>query len=130
MPDVEKNIGFVHRVVHCLDVSFHMKDTLHYVNFLFFSDIGLIQNDNLNHVERQGMMDAFRYAIKAFNADQQQNIDKIELEHDGKTNVTDIDNCYQLTRQSGFFVSFLSINAFHIALLIKQNVFPVFMQSY
>jgi uncharacterized protein (UPF0335 family) len=77
-------------------------------------------------VERQGMMDAFRYAIKAFNADQQQHIDKIELEHDGKTNVTDIDNCYQLTRQSGFFVSFL----FHIALLIKQNVFPVFMQSY
>jgi len=78
----------------------------YYVNFLFFSDIGLIQNDNFNHVERQGMMDAFRYAIKTFNDDQQKNIDKIELEHDGKTNVTDIDNCYQLTRQSGFFVFF------------------------
>lgn len=95
----------------------------YYVYCLFFSDIGLIQNDNLNHVERKGMMDAFRYAIKTFNDDQ----DKIELKSDGKTNVTDIDNCYQLTRQSGFFVLFLSISTFHIVLLIKQTVFPVFM---
>lgn len=75
------------------------------VSLQYFGHIGLIQNDNLNHVERQGMMDAFRYAIKTFNDDQQKNIDKIELEHDGKTNVTDIDNCYQLTRQICYLMS-------------------------
>lgn len=67
---------------------------------LFFTlDIGLIQDSSLHYLDRQGMDDAFKYAIKTFNNDQSLRQDSVILKSKGH-NVTDIDNSYQLTRQS------------------------------
>lgn len=69
--------------------------------FFFTLDIGLIQDSSLHYLDRQGMDDAFKYAIKTFNYDQslRQDINSVILKSKGH-NVTDIDDSYQLTRQS------------------------------
>ncbi|XP_063414166.1 glutamate receptor 2-like [Mytilus trossulus] len=65
-----------------------------------YGDIGLIQDSSLHYIDRQGMDDAFKYAIQTFNNDQslRQDINSVILKSKGH-NVTDIDNSYQLTRQ-------------------------------